>query len=66
MSYRTQVEFRGEMRDVLVTRDGGYEPDTDSHAIDWEFDGLAASDHDALQITPEEHQAIFEALTEDW
>lgn len=56
------VDFRGQQMDVTIDHDGGYEPDTNAHEIDWHFTGLDADAHDALQITPEEDQAIYDQL----
>lgn len=56
------VQFRGESLDVEITHDGGYEPDTNAHVIEWQFYGLSPEKHDALQITDEEEQSIYEQL----
>lgn len=56
------VDFRGEQMDVTIDHDSGYEPDTNAHDIDWHFTGMDAAAHDALQITPEEDQAIYDEL----
>lgn len=58
----TTVRFRGEDMDVEVDHDGGYEPDTNAHEIEWHFAGLSAEQHDALGITAEEEQEIYDQL----
>ena len=59
---RTSVKFRGEERDIVIDFDGGYEPDTNAHVIEWHFDGLTPDEHDALALTDDEEQAIYEQL----
>ena len=56
------VQFRGEERYVIIDLDGGYEPDTNAHDIEWHFDGLTPEQHDALNITDEEDNAIYQEL----
>lgn len=58
------VEFRGESVDVDVHHDGGYEPDTNAHDIEWSFHGLDAAAHEALQLTAEEEESILQQLQE--
>lgn len=58
------VKFRGEDHDVEVTHDGGYEYDTNCHVIEWQFCGLTPAEYDALKITDEEEQSIYEQLAE--
>lgn len=58
------VTFRGEEHDVEVDRDSGYEPDTGAHEIEWHFYGMSASEHDALNVTDDEEQAIYEQLVQ--
>ncbi len=53
------VPFRGGEMDVQVDRDSGYEPDTNSHEIEWHFIGLTPEQHDALKLTQDEEDAIF-------
>ena len=57
------VKFRGEDRDVIIDFDGGYESDTNAHVIEWHFADLTPEEHDALELTDEEEQAIYEQLT---
>ncbi len=56
------IQFRGHECWVIIDFDGGYEPDTNAHVIEWHFDGLTAEQHDALNMTDEEDQAIYEQL----
>lgn len=49
--------------DVIIDFNGRYEPDTNAHVIDWHFDGLTPEEHDALELTDEEDQSIYEQLT---
>lgn len=70
MGRLVSVAFRGDDRDVEIDHNGGYEPDTDAHVIEWHFYGLTPEEHDALQITDDEEQAIYEELAvnsgDDW
>lgn len=50
--------------DVEVDHDGGHEPDTNSHVIEWHFIGLSPEQHAALNMTQEEEDAIFIELAE--
>lgn len=63
---RVPVQFRGEEKIVVIDKDGGYEPDTNSHDIDWHFEGLDTEQHAALNMTDDEEQAVFEQIVEDW
>lgn len=58
------VDFRGEKWDVTIDHDGGYEPDTNAHEIEWHFTGLTPEQHDALNITEEEEDGIYCQLCE--
>ena len=64
MVRHTTVKFRGESWDVVVDHDGGYEPDTGAHEIDWHFDGLDAEAHARLNLTDMEEQGILDQLYE--
>ena len=59
----TTILFRGKEYDVDYV-DHGYESDTNAHTIDWGFTELSPEQHDALNITDAEHQAIHEKLTQ--
>lgn len=56
------VEFRGEMVDVEIDHDGGYEPDTNAHEIDWHFYGMTPEQDAALEITDAEYDSIYDQL----
>lgn len=58
------VKFRGEDRDVIVDFDGGYEPDTNAHVIEWHFADLSPEEHDALAITDDVDQEIYDQLAQ--
>lgn len=58
------VKFRGEERDVVVDHDTGYDHSTNTHDIDWHFVGVGPDAHEALKITDEEEQSIFDQLLE--
>jgi hypothetical protein len=58
------VQFRGEDHDVEIDHDGGYEPDTNAHVIEWHFCGLTPAEHNALQLTDDEEQSVYEQLVE--
>lgn len=62
MGRLVSVDFRGESVDVEIDHDGGCEPDTNVHEIEWHFFGLTAEQHDALNITAEEEQRIYDTL----
>lgn len=62
MGRLVSVQFRGEAVDVEVDSDSGYEYDTGAHDIEWHFYGMTPEQHDALNITDDEEQAIFEQL----
>ena len=62
MGRLVSVDFRGEKMDVVIDHDGGWEPDTNAHEIEWHFFGLTAEQHDALNITDEEQQKIYDTL----
>lgn len=64
MGKLVSVTFRGEEVDVGIDHDGGYESDTNCHVIEWHFYGKTPEEHDALNITDAEEQAIYEALVE--
>lgn len=64
MPYNACVKFRGEDRDITLDSNGGYESDTNAHVIEWHFTGLSADEYDALKITDEEEQSIYEQLIE--
>lgn len=64
MGRMTSVNFRGESVDVIVSKDGGYEADTNAHVIEWHFYGLTPEQHDALNITEAEEQSIFDQLAQ--
>lgn len=55
------VKFRGEEVEV-VYHDNGYEPNTNSHVIDWEFVGLDASAYDVLNVSHAEEEEIYAQL----
>lgn len=55
------TEFRGEQVEVIIDRDGGYEPDTNSHVIDWHF---ADDDLNACILEDDEYQSIYEDCVE--
>lgn len=59
---RASVTFRGEERDVVIDRASGYDPETNASEIEWHFDGLSPAEHDALAITDDEEQSIFEQI----
>lgn len=46
----------------MVDFDGGYEPDTNAHVIEWHFEGITPEQLAALALTDDEEQAIFEQL----
>lgn len=58
------VNFRGEERDVEIDHDHGYEADTNVHEIEWHFVGLSPDEHNALNMTDAEEQAIYDKLAE--
>ena len=58
----TSVLFRGESWDVEIDSDGGYEPDTNAHDIQWHFADLDSDAYDALNMTADEEQSIYEQL----
>lgn len=58
------VKFRGEDVDVEIDFDGGYEFDTNAHVIGWHFAGMTPEQHDALNVTDDEEQSIYEQLVE--
>lgn len=60
---REIVQFRGREVEVVVDFDGGYEPDTNAHVIEWHFEGLTPEEHEALGVTDEEDQQIYEQLS---
>lgn len=62
MPRTTEVQFRGEAIAVVVDFDGGYEPDTNAHVIEWHFEGITPEQLAALALTDDEEQAIFEQL----
>lgn len=57
------VKLRGEDREVVIDFDGGYEPDTNAHVIEWHLagdsDGL---EQIALGLTEDEEDAIYQQL----
>lgn len=57
------IMFRGEERDVIIDRASGYDPETNAEEIEWHFDDLTPDEHDALSISDEEEQSIFEQLS---
>lgn len=62
MSRLVSVKFRGQDTDIEIDRDYGYEPDSNAHDIEWHFVGLSREECDALNITDEEEQEIYEQL----
>lgn len=58
MSFYT-VKFRGQDEEVEVTKDSGYEADTNAHDIEWMFcdEGLHM-----IELTDEETQDIYEQI----
>ena len=62
MTRSTAVEFRGLLMAVTIDHDSGYDRDTNSHEIDWHFSDLTPDEHEALNITDEEEEAIFNEL----
>ena len=61
---RTTIKLRVQEMDVEIEHDSGYEPDTNSHEIEWRFSGLTQDEHNALQLTASEEDAIFIQLSE--
>ncbi len=57
----TSIRFRDEEHDIKIIRDGGYEPDTNAHDIDWEW---ADDEMNKLELTENEEQLIYEQLIE--
>ena len=63
MSRTFSVMFRGERRDVIVTRYARAEPDVNAGAeIEWLFDDVAPEDHEALGVTDVEEDQILAQL----
>lgn len=62
MGQLVSVKFRGEDVDVEIDLDGGYEPDTNAHVIEWHFYGMSAEEYNKLEITDDEEQAIYDQL----
>lgn len=58
------IELRGVEYDAVIDVNGGYEPDTNAHEIEWHFEGMTPVEHDALGLTDEEEQSIYEQLAE--
>lgn len=59
MARTTSVVLRGEEISITIDRDSGYEWDTGAHDIEWHFTDLSAEEHEALQLTQEEEDAIY-------
>lgn len=57
------VQFRGTEWLVEIDRDGGYDDETNTHEIEWHFAGLTPADHDALNLTDDEEQEIYEQIS---
>lgn len=58
MSRFYSYTLRGEEMDIEVDHDGGYESDTNAYIIEWHFIGLTPEQHDALNLTQDEIDAI--------
>ncbi len=58
------VEIRGEDFDVEIDHDGGYEPDTNAHQIDWHFVDMTSDEREAMALTDDEEQNIEEQIGE--
>ena len=56
------IEVRGVEHDAMIDVDGGYEPDTNAHEIEWHFEDLTPAEYDALELTEDEEQGIHEQL----
>lgn len=56
---RVGITFRGEECVVVIDKDTGYDDETNAREIEWHFDGLTPEQHNALAVTDEEEQAIF-------
>ncbi len=57
----TSIRFRDEEHDVIITHDGGYEPDTNSHDISWEW---VDDEMNKIELTANEEQLIYEQLVQ--
>ncbi len=57
----TSIRFRGEEHDVNITHNGGYEEDTNSQDISWEW---VDDELNKIELTVEEEQAIYTQLVE--
>lgn len=60
--YHVQVPFRGDFLDVKVTRDYGWESDTNAHEVEWEVDGMTGDEYNALNVTSEEEELIYDMI----
>ena len=56
------VTVRGQEYDVMIDKDGGYEPDTNAHDVDWHF-----CDADGLEntLTDDELESVYQQLLEN-
>ena len=59
MTGDTFIEFRGE-KDVLVKYDIDTSGPGSGCSVEWWFYGKNADDHEALNVTPAEEEAIIE------
>lgn len=62
MSRFQSIQLRGQEFDVEIDLDGGYESDTNAHVIEWHFVGMSPEQHEALKLTDDEEQAIYDEL----
>jgi hypothetical protein len=53
------VNFLGEPHEIVITHDGGYEPDTNAHAVDWEWCDPAMN---SIDLTAEQEQGIYDQI----
>lgn len=56
---RLGIMFRGEERTVVIDKDTGYDEETNSREIEWHFDGVSPEQHDALALSDEEEERIY-------
>lgn len=56
---RIGIMFRGEERTVVIDKDTGYDAETNSREIEWHFDGVSPEQHDALALSDEEEERIY-------
>lgn len=56
------VKLRGQDLEIEITHDGGYEPDTNAHEVEYEPRSITVEEYNAMGVTAEEEMSIYDQI----